>query len=276
MTANHELPTLSIVIPTYNRAWYLAALLRSIRRQSRTDAGDVVVFVLDNASTDNTKKIVEQAMLPIPLFYIRRPENIGGDANVRSAFAEESGEYVWVIGDDELLPPLALVTTLDLIFKYEPGLILQKAPGFVLAKMESYYPNYIAFAQWCAKNNPHMLIAHSLISAMVVRRGVFDAESAANLDFTHYGHLYGVVNGMLMSKLPVAVPEYSTLVVREIRASFAEPVVILDGVQQQYLDWINRSLKLGIDPRRVLPDYQAKANTMDVMDYELIKAMEAL
>lgn len=53
-------PLVSICIPTYNRAIYLAKSIDSIIKQYEFLSGQVEIVISDNASSDNTKKIVER------------------------------------------------------------------------------------------------------------------------------------------------------------------------------------------------------------------------
>lgn len=92
-------PRLSICIPTYNRAKYLGATLRSIVEQA---GEDVEIVVSDNASADETFDIVETYRKLHPaLVYFRHPENVGADRNYLKAVELASGEYCWLFGSDD-------------------------------------------------------------------------------------------------------------------------------------------------------------------------------
>lgn len=92
---------ISICIPTYNRSKFLSELLDSIIEQ---DLHDIEVVVSDDASQDNTKEILDHYSNLIPLFkYIVQPKNIGLDQNFLAVVEEASGEYVWLMGDDDKL-----------------------------------------------------------------------------------------------------------------------------------------------------------------------------
>ncbi|MES2047201.1 MAG: glycosyltransferase family 2 protein [Pseudomonadota bacterium] len=96
--------TLSIFIPTYNRARLLSYLLESIVRDLEQWPEDLEVVVSNNASTDNTQEIVARLMKRgFPIIYLINAINIGGDGNIASGFDLVSGKYMWVIGDDEIM-----------------------------------------------------------------------------------------------------------------------------------------------------------------------------
>lgn len=260
-------PFLHIIIPTFNRAPYLAALLNTLRKQVGLD---VAVTILDNQSTDATPQVVAQANLPFPLKYFRHNPGIPGPMNVHYAYCR--GGYRWVIGDDELLAPDSVSLTLKYLDAHAPGLLLHRAPGFELCPIPEYFKNYIEFAHWCRDNNPHTLLAHSLISCMTTQ--VYDASFAILKMDTDYAQMYGIVKGMLNTGLPlVRVKEYS-LVVRHNRAPFTEPAHDLERKQTEYLSWINDELSLGLDPTHVVSDYRAKVKPESQADYDYVTRVE--
>lgn len=97
-------PKLSICIPTYNRAHYIDILLSSIVQQIQPYSHLIELIVMDNCSTDTTRSVVEKYIKELPtLIYIKNDINLGPDRNVVNSFFMANGEYVWIIGDDEIL-----------------------------------------------------------------------------------------------------------------------------------------------------------------------------
>ncbi len=106
-------PLLSVCIPTYNRAAFLGECLESL---ARLDAGyweDVEVIVSDNASTDNTREVVDRYRQSISLRYFRNASNIGLERNIFAAASHGSAEYVWVFGDDDVFEEVAITSALQ-------------------------------------------------------------------------------------------------------------------------------------------------------------------
>lgn len=94
---------LSICIPTYKRSAMLAELLESIIAEG---IADVEVIVTDDASPDDTETVVASFTDRMPtLKYLRHPQNVGMDRNFLAAVAAASGEYVWLMGDDDKIEP---------------------------------------------------------------------------------------------------------------------------------------------------------------------------
>lgn len=107
-------PLLSIGIPTYNRASRLRVMLQAILPQVAEYADKVELVVSDNASDDDTSRIVEEARSLGPVRYSRNESNIGIIANVIKLPTElANGEFVWVLGDDDLVYPGALTRVLN-------------------------------------------------------------------------------------------------------------------------------------------------------------------
>ncbi|GLK45866.1 MULTISPECIES: glycosyltransferase family 2 protein [Novosphingobium] len=93
------MPTLSICIPTYNRSACLAELLDSILAEN---SGDVEVVVGDDASPDDTEAVAGAYADRLAHFiYFRHPINIGVDGNIAAVAARATGDYVWLMGDDD-------------------------------------------------------------------------------------------------------------------------------------------------------------------------------
>ncbi len=109
---------LSICIPTRNREAYLNECLNSLLSQ---DMDDLEVVIVDGASTDNTKSLVEKyAKLFSNLVYFRRDECVGVDRDILRAVQLSHGEYCWLMSDDDLLEHGALKYVLNYIDLYSP------------------------------------------------------------------------------------------------------------------------------------------------------------
>ena len=100
---------LSICIPTYNRAALLENCLYSIIQNKSRSSVDFEVCVSDNGSTDGTEAVVRNAQKTIAINYSKNPTNLGPTKNFLKVVEMARGEFVWLIGDDDLLMQNALV-----------------------------------------------------------------------------------------------------------------------------------------------------------------------
>ncbi|MFG1399393.1 glycosyltransferase family 2 protein [Roseixanthobacter pseudopolyaromaticivorans] len=105
-------PTLSLCIPTYNRAPFLDYLLSSLARECAFGFSFEIV-VSDNASSDETAEVVARHQeAGLALCYFRQDENKGGLPNLLTAFRRARGRYVMYLADDDLIDVEALGETI--------------------------------------------------------------------------------------------------------------------------------------------------------------------
>jgi len=107
---------ISICIPTYNRAESLLNCLESIALNQNTSLIDYEVCISDNFSNDNTEEIVQSFQKKIPINYYRNTSNIGRVKNYLNVVNIAKGDFIWLIGDDDLLLSNAIYEIDRLIF----------------------------------------------------------------------------------------------------------------------------------------------------------------
>jgi len=107
---------LAIVIPTFNRAIFLEETLKTIYSEiSRYPTKQILVYVSDNCSTDNTKNVVDK-FLDRGIKYFCNESNVGFDGNIdASILSADSAKYVLVLSDDDFLVENSLSHYFDLI-----------------------------------------------------------------------------------------------------------------------------------------------------------------
>jgi abequosyltransferase len=99
-------PKFSICIATYNRASFIGATLDSILVQMEPG---VELLVVDGASPDNTHEIMAGYLSRNPeIRYHREQVNSGVDADYDKAVGYATGDYCWLMSDDDLLKPGAV------------------------------------------------------------------------------------------------------------------------------------------------------------------------
>ena len=126
-------PLLSICIPTYNRAPFLAELLEALLPQLTPARPDVELVLSDNASTDETAAVIASFRTRgLPLRISRNEENLGADENFLRCHALARGRYLWLLGDDDLPMPHAIPQLLSLL---EQG---EAAGGYDLVYISSF------------------------------------------------------------------------------------------------------------------------------------------
>lgn len=116
-------PKLSICISTFNRAGWLELSLRNIFSQIPKVRDDIEVLVVDNTSVDRTPEVVEPFLARSDFQYVRNPRNVGMLGNLAVTAQRAKGEYIWIIGDDDLTRPGAIERILRVLIRY-PGIAL--------------------------------------------------------------------------------------------------------------------------------------------------------
>ncbi|MDA9657714.1 glycosyltransferase family 2 protein [bacterium] len=109
---------LSICIPTYNRAVHLRNCLSSLIQCGLSNLSGVQICISDNCSTDTTKQVVEEASKVLTIKYKVNQSNIGSARNFLEVVQMADGEFVWMLGDDDLLMPGACEKIIELIKKH--------------------------------------------------------------------------------------------------------------------------------------------------------------
>jgi glycosyltransferase involved in cell wall biosynthesis len=104
-------PRLSICIATYNRGKFIGDTLDSILGQMTPE---IELVVVDGASADETPSVMASYLRSNPgIRYFREQINSGVDQDYDKAVGYATGEYCWLMTDDDLLLPSAVTRVLD-------------------------------------------------------------------------------------------------------------------------------------------------------------------
>tara|TARA_B100000123_G_C25702110_1_gene415763 strand:+ start:555 stop:1187 length:633 start_codon:yes stop_codon:yes gene_type:complete len=89
---------ISVIIPVYNREKYIGRALRSILNQS-IDKSRYEIIVIDDASTDNSEKIIKKYSKEITL--ISNKKNLGLPASLNKGINNAKGRFIIRIDSDD-------------------------------------------------------------------------------------------------------------------------------------------------------------------------------
>ena len=106
------MPTISVCIPTYNGAAFLADTLASVAGQTYTD---FELLIVDDGSTDDTVAIAERYAANEPRArVIRNVERAGSSAaNANRSATHARGEWIKFLFQDDLMAPTCLARMLE-------------------------------------------------------------------------------------------------------------------------------------------------------------------
>jgi len=96
----HDEPSVSVIIPTFNRAHLVGSAIQSVLGQTYQD---FEIIVVDDGSTDNTREVV-RAFTDPRVIYVPRPN---GDLSAarNTGIRASRGEYIAFLDDDDLYLP---------------------------------------------------------------------------------------------------------------------------------------------------------------------------
>lgn len=153
------------VLITYNRANYLERTLNYFYNAGLTS---MRLHILDNASTDNTRKIVTEYQKKWPnLQYHKNKYNIGGNANILRAIEIVDSDYSWIIGDDDEWYLDDLSELIEHLKKGEADIIRL---GWLVSHQSK---GKIYFATDLTESENMFFASVSMISATIVKRYLF-------------------------------------------------------------------------------------------------------
>ena len=100
------MPLLTIAIPTYNRETFLREKLAIFINDTHEDIEFVVID--NNSNYDKSFLTSNDIASKKNIKYISNNLNIGGPANVLRCFENATGDWIWILGDDDALAPNAI------------------------------------------------------------------------------------------------------------------------------------------------------------------------
>lgn len=260
---------LTIAVPTYNRKKYLAELLPELLKQCcelNSKGNNLEVLISDNASTDNTKEYVKKYLSKYTfLKYSQNERNIGGEANFAKSVEIGQGEYIWIIGDDDLIYENAISHVISTICEYSPEVIICNDAKKIISlrykiarilnnfcsfpkknrkaqkKTAKIYSSYMRFLRFSAIFDPTMLLAQTWIPGVIYKRNRFDFEIYKKYKHRLYSQMYALSSG-LRKDAKIVITYHNILKVRDKRATGSFSKIF--KYQFLYLIWLGANYKI--------------------------------
>lgn len=112
MAENHKAPSISVIVPAYNRAHLIGHTLQSLLNQT-LPADEIIV--VDDGSTDSTAEAAESEFSAfsrqflgkgkLPELMVIKQKNAGPGAARNRGFAESKGEFIHFFDSDDIAAP---------------------------------------------------------------------------------------------------------------------------------------------------------------------------
>ena len=100
---------LSVIIPCYNE---VNTILEIVTRVKAIDVNDLEVIVVDDASNDGTRNVLEKDVRPLVTKIIYHEINMGKGAALRSGFKKATGDVIVIQDADLEYDPLNIANML--------------------------------------------------------------------------------------------------------------------------------------------------------------------
>lgn len=160
----------SVVVPAYNAARYLAETIASVLAQQGVQ---LELLVVDDCSTDDTATLVQAAAArDARVRYLRTPTNCGGPAGPRNHGVQAArGRWVALCDADDLWHPSKLRLQIDLAQREGADLVCSAIEDFTDGDSPAL-PGQALPAQWASQCLPYwqMLLKNRIANSSVLCR----------------------------------------------------------------------------------------------------------
>lgn len=192
--ASKNPPRLTIYIPTI-RPDELSNLLASLAPQLTPECE---VIVSDDNPTGRAGSLVRELLAGAKcrVTYEHNVPGIGGPRNLHKGLQAGSGEWLWMISDDDTVTELGVHSVLKAIDGTEADRLILMTDTAVSAASGN-----VGTAEDINEQDPGLLIAATLITANVLRREALDVETAARKIDTLYGPAWAYTGCRLIEVL---------------------------------------------------------------------------
>jgi glycosyltransferase involved in cell wall biosynthesis len=153
-----EIPTVSVVIPNYNYANYLAERITSVLQQRHVPSE---IIFLDDASTDDSVEVARELLSNsgIPYQIFTNETNAGIYSQWLRGIRESTGKWVWIAEADDSASPEFLSTLLtrdndgvDIIYCQSKRI---DAQGQVTSEKNLHHTDALSKTRWLADYSAH-------------------------------------------------------------------------------------------------------------------------
>ncbi len=163
-------PTVSVIIPTFNRAWCVANAIESVLNQDYP--GNVELIVVDDGSTDQTQPLLASFGDGISVF---QQPNKGVSSARNLGIQKSSGAFIALLDSDDLWLPEKLSCQIDFFLAHPEAMICQTEEIWIRngkrvnPKRKHKKPSGMIF-------EPSLHLCLVSPSAVMMRRSFFDIK----------------------------------------------------------------------------------------------------
>ncbi|MDO4851328.1 MAG: glycosyltransferase family 2 protein [Actinomycetota bacterium] len=213
-------PMVSVIIPIYNAESFLEDTLSSILNQTLRN---IEIICVDDGSTDSSPETVERfAAVDERLVFLKHRTNKGAGASINTGISASTGDYVQIVGNDDILPRDSLenlvgycrANNLDLclygieVFSDNPSdenLRQRLESQQQYHKVEFDYPicSGIELLKHMTRNDEYRMTN----GPMIMRRDLLVACSPCNLEGVRHEDMFFTYNILLKAHRCTLIPD---------------------------------------------------------------------
>src|SRR5690554_3745345 len=133
-------PKVSVIIPVYNTEQYIEKCLKSVLNQ---DLEDIEILIIDDASPDNSLKIIERFKNIDPRIILKKQEYNQGQAKARNwGLSQAKGDYILFVDSDDFSAPNVLKTIYNKAVKDDLDILEARHFRLTEEKITEFPPNF--------------------------------------------------------------------------------------------------------------------------------------
>jgi hypothetical protein len=268
------IPSLSILIPTYNRSVTVRQTLDSIAGQTGLPSQDIEVIVSNDCSRDDTRAVLEEYAARLPYLRIFHQEANLNTRNWAFALGQARGQFVFVLCDDDAVAPDFVETYLR-AFRSDPEL------DMVFGDIQLRDPDFQLLTDMPLKDSPEgladgltrcrcQLLSHHMVMSTMYRRSIlldaggWDPQVGTHFDCTAF------CRSALRARRTLRIPR-PMLYFRLSRGSWSHQLSTQN--QAQLAAWYCRKLDLlAEDAARLAPGYLPELKVMSRTHVRIVLA----
>lgn len=222
---------LSIVVPTYNRANFLRSSTVSILESIQGHEEQVEFLISNNGSTDHTEEVVTSLMQEFPhITYFKNDVTLRPDEHFPQAVSRASGEFYWLIGDDDYLEKNAVPEVLKR---------LDRGHNLVICNFSVWtkdLSNKLAEIGLDLKDDHSIKAPDQLLSYFEISLGYISSIIGRRSDVMSFSDQ--ILAPFRQFTFPMVFPLYSSLI-KECNAAFISSPVLRNrsGNSTESTDW---------------------------------------
>lgn len=185
---NHKL--VSVIIPTYNNAKFINEAINSVLKQTYKN---FEIIVVDDGSTDNTKRILESYIKGNEIKYIYQ-ENKGTSSAKNAGIKNSRGEYIKFLDSDDLLLPECLKLQIDFLERNKNfDIVYSNFYYFDNTGQKFVFANHLKNADKIRPTGdllPYLLYGNFIaINTLLFKKEVMDKVGFFNEELSHHEDL---------------------------------------------------------------------------------------